>query len=180
MAGVRLAAECRSRTSTTTMKLNLLNSLTTEATGVALIALVAVAGCGNAQDKITKSFKVQPGGQLVVQADRGSIEITTAGAESVDIEVVRKAGGSQAQGEQILKDHVITMTQTGNKVDVKAEYKGGKMTGWFRSGPDLQVKYPISIPRKFDVDLKTSGGSIKVAELTGKVQAQTSGGSLNS
>ncbi len=146
--------------------------------GVAL-TLAALTAFAESEDKITKSFKVQPGDQLVVAVDRGSIDVKTTDGESVDIEVTRKAGGNDAKAEKILKDHVVTTTQNGNKVEIKAEYKGEKSSGWFGKGLDLRVKYVITIPRKFDVDLKTAGGSIKVEELTGKVQAHTSGGSLN-
>ena len=95
------------------------------------------------------------------------------------IEITRKASGREAKAGQILKDHVVTMTQDGNRVMIRAEYKGEKLGGWFGPGNNLQVKFLITVPRKFDVDLKTGGGSIKVSELTGKLQAHTSGGSLD-
>jgi len=130
------------------------------------------------EDTITNSFKAEPGGQLVVELDRGSIEIKTAEADRVDVEITRKAGGSQSKAEQTLKDHEVTFAQTGNRVEIKGEYKGKKTKGWFGKSPDLQVKCLVTVPRKFDVDLNTAGGSIQVTELTGKVQAHSSGGSL--
>jgi len=144
---------------------------------VALFALAAAARA-EVEDKSVKSFNVQPGGELVVEVDRGSIEVKTANSESVDIEITRKAGGSQSKAEQILKDHVVTTTQSGDKVEVRAVYKGPKSSRWLGRSPDLQVNYVVVIPRKFDVDLKTAGGHIKVAELSGKLKADTSGGNL--
>ena len=38
----------------------------------------------------------------------------------------------------------VTITQSGNKVEIRAEYKGPKTTGWFGRSPDLQVNYVIS------------------------------------
>lgn len=147
--------------------------------GAALLALAVVTASAEVEDKITKSFQVPPGGQLVVAVDRGAIEVRTADRESVDIEVNRKAGGSRTKAEKILKDHIVTTTQDGNKVEVRAEYKGANSSGWFGRSPELQVKFLVTVPRKFDVDLKTAGGSVKVAGVNGKVQAQSSGGSLN-
>jgi DUF4097 and DUF4098 domain-containing protein YvlB len=161
------------------MKTNLFTSSKPSVFGVALIFLAVVRASAAVEDKIAKSFHVQSGGQLVVAVDRGSIEVKTADRESVDIEITRKAGGSQTKGEKTLKDHVVTTTQDGNKVAVHAEYKGARSSGWFGGSPQLQVNYVITVPRKFDADLKTAGGSVKVAELTGKVQAQSSGGGLN-
>lgn len=161
------------------MKTNLLIQSKARIIGVTLLTLAAVTASAELEDKITKSFQVQPGGQLVVMVDRGSIEVKTADGESVDIKVTRKAGGSRTKAEKTLKDHVVTITQDGNKVEVRAEYKGGKPSGWFGRSPELQVSFLITVPRQFDVGLKTAGGSVKVAGLTGKVQAQSSGGSLN-
>ena len=160
------------------MKTNLFNSLQAAPFVVALLAFVAASARADVEDKVTRSYQVRPGEQLVVEIDRGSIEIKTADTDSVEIEVARKAGGSQSKAEKILKDHVVTTTQSDNKVEVRAEFKGDKSSGWFRQSPELQVQCRVTVPRKFDVNLKTAGGSIKVAELTGKVQAHTSGGSM--
>ena len=151
-----------------------------EAGGIvaALIVLAVPQARAEVEDKITKSFAVSPGGQLVVAVDRGAIEIKTADADAVNLEVTRKAGGSRSKAEKTLKDHVVTTTQDGNKVEVRAEYKGEKSFGLFGGSPELHVNYLLTVPRKFDVDLKTSGGHIKVVELTGKVDARTSGGHL--
>lgn len=149
------------------------------ATAVVLLAFVAIPARADVEDKINRSFKVQPGGQLAVEVDRGSIEVkTSADRESVDIEVTRKSRGSEAKAGKVLSDHVVTTTKDGNKVEVRAEYTGPKTSGWFGRSPDLQVKYVITIPRQFEVNLKTAGGNIKVADLTGKTQVHTSGGSL--
>jgi DUF4097 and DUF4098 domain-containing protein YvlB len=160
------------------MKSNLFNPPKAVAVSAALFALAAVGARADLEDKITKSYTVRSGEQLVVELDRGSIEIKTADADTVEIEVARKAGGSQSKAEKVLKDHVVTTTQTDNRVEVRGEYKGPKSSGWFGKSLDLQVQCRVTVPRRFNLDLNTAGGSIKVSELTGKVQAHTSGGSL--
>jgi len=160
------------------MKTNLFNPLQAAPFALALLAFVAANASADVEDKITKSFPVRPGEQLVVEIDRGSIEIKTADTDSVEIEIARKAGGTQSKAEKILKDHVVTTTQSDHKVEVRAEYKGDKSSGWFGRSPQLQVQCRVTVPRKFNVDLKTAGGSIQVSELNGKVQAHTSGGSM--
>src|SRR5207248_8526943 len=42
----------------------------------------------------------------------------------------------------------------------------------------LQVNYTIAIPAKFDLNLKTAGGHIEVADLEGKAVLYSSGGNL--
>jgi DUF4097 and DUF4098 domain-containing protein YvlB len=145
---------------------------------IALLGFVATSRA-DVEDKITKSFTAKPGDQLVVDVDRGGIEVKTTDAESVSIQVTRKAGGSKSRAEQVLKDHAVTIAHDGNKVDVRSQYKGPKASGWFGRSLDLQVSYLITVPRKFDVDLKTAGGHVKVVQLTGKLKANTSGGNLD-
>ena len=142
------------------------------------LGLSAVALRAEVEDKISKTFKVAPGGQLVVEADRGAIDLKTADVESVAIEVTRKAGGSTATATERLKKHEVNFSQDGDKIIVTAKYEGGRASGWFGNWRDLQVNFDITVPRNFNVDLKTAGGSIKVGALTGKAAAQTSGGSL--
>jgi DUF4097 and DUF4098 domain-containing protein YvlB len=156
-------------------------SLNPGSVGLALLAglsLSTIVLRAEVEDKINKTFNAAPGGQLVLTADRGSIEVKTADVESVAIEVTRKAGGSTSAAEERLKKHVVDFSQEGNQVTVTAKYDGGRTSGWFGNWRDLQVHFDVTVPRKFNVDLKTAGGSIKVAALTGKVQAHTSGGSL--
>lgn len=159
------------------MKANLIKPLKPGFIAVAMLALCAAARA-DLEDKINRAFEVSPGGRLVVDVDRGSIEVKTSDETSVNIEVTRKAGGSRSKAAKILKDHVVTTTQDANKVELRAKYEGERSSGWFGSSPELQVSIEITVPRKFDVDLKTAGGHIKVIELTGKVEAHTSGGHL--
>ena len=160
-----------------TMKPNLSRSLLAIPCTLALFAFAATARA-DVEDKITKPYDVKPGGELVVEVDRGSIEVKTTERATVGIEVIRKARGSDSKAAQILKDHVVTTTQAGNKVEVRAEYKGAKSSGWFGNSPQINVSYQISVPRQFAVNLKTAGGNIKITELTGKAQMHTSGGNL--
>ena len=160
------------------MKSKFFSPITAMFLAVAMFACTAATVRAEVEDKITKSFPVESGGQLVVEVDRGAIEVNSADVSVVSIEVIRKAGGSRSTAEQTLKDHVVTTTQNGNKVELHAEHKGAKLGGWFGSGTGLQVNCRITVPRKFDANLKTAGGSIGVAGLTGQVQAHTSGGSL--
>lgn len=159
------------------MKPNQFNLLTAAVFTAGMLAITPSARA-DAEDKVTKSFTAAPGGQLSVELDRGSIEIRTAEAGSVDIEITRKAGGSRSQAEKILADHIVTLTQTDRGIQVRAEYQGPTTRRWFGGSPQLQVQCVITVPRQFDVDLKTAGGSVNVTSLTGKVQANTAGGSL--
>ena len=50
---------------------------------------------------------------------------------------------------------------------------------WFRKSAGISVKYTIKVPVEFDIELKTSGGSIQIETIEGEISAHSSGGSLN-
>lgn len=125
-----------------------------------------------------RSFAVTAGGRLVIDADRGTIEIATGSADTVQVDVLRKVTrGSAKKARQILAAHQVTFDQDGSTVRIRARLKDG-LKSWRGWGSGLQVRYVVQVPSRFDLELKTSGGSITVPDLTGTVVAGTSGGSI--
>ena len=121
-------------------------------------------------------------GKLVMDVDRGGIRVAGADQDTVDVRVsrkVRRASGSEA--DRILAEEELVLKQNGNEISISAQdppsLRGGSRWGWTR--PDLDANYEISVPRKFDLRLKTAGGGIKVATVQGGVNVRTEGGSLD-
>ena len=149
---------------------------------IAAFALTSTACLyGTAEDNIQKSFQIKPGGQLILETDLGSIEIDTSNTNTLEIEVIREARtGSSRRAEEILKDFEISFRQDGNTVYVNGDHKRSGLRGfWNNIGKHVRIHFLISLPREFNVDLKTSGGKISIDDLKGEVRSKTSGGSLN-
>jgi DUF4097 and DUF4098 domain-containing protein YvlB len=138
------------------------------APAAAVAAALLLAGSA-AADTVTKSFDVAPGGRLTVDTDLGSIEVRAAGEGRVEVEVIRE--GSDAQ------DLKLDFSQSGDDVTIRGDYP--RQHGWFHWTDRLKVRFRITVPSRYDVDLKTSGGSISVDDLEGDVRSATSGGSLH-
>ena len=138
-----------------------------------------LAGYSETEEHLEKAFAVSPGGKLVVDINVGAIEVTASDRKDVAVEVFRKAdargiGGGDAEKAE-LQRHEVTFAQEGNNVVVRAQRQ--------KDAPrvknmSLNFRYVILVPAKFDADVKTRGGSIKVADLNGDLKAHTSGGSL--
>ncbi|MBI4657834.1 MAG: DUF4097 family beta strand repeat protein [Verrucomicrobia bacterium] len=145
-----------------------------------ILGILCLPTTAEVQDTLKKSFSVGAGGTLIVDVDRGSIDITTGSGNELRVEVIRKANSlSRARAESILKEHKVELKQEGNNVRIYSRYRIGRswsIWGWRRAG--LSVRYAISTPRQYNADLATAGGSISTSDLDGQVKARTSGGSL--
>lgn len=145
----------------------------------ALIMTAAFAGYSETEEHLQKSFAVGSGGKLVVDVYGGSIEVTASDRKDVAIDVYRKISmrglDDEAREREELKKHVVTFDQEGNTVTVRSQRD--KTLNW-NNKFNFQSRYVITVPKQFAADLKTSGGSIKVADLNGDLKAHTSGGSL--
>ncbi len=131
------------------------------------------------EDNIERLFQVAPGGGLMVDADRGAIEVRTADSDRVDVKIERKVKkDGKWSVEEVLEDFVITFDQSDDGVVIRAKYDRENHRRWSRERNRLKVKFLITVPQQYNVDLKTSGGSISVEDLEGEVRGQTSGGGL--
>jgi hypothetical protein len=142
------------------------------------IALFTTGAASAAQDTIRKGFNVAAGGTLRLDSAIGDITIVSGGT-GVAIEVVRTSNGSR--GEEQLRDHHIDFKQSGNDVIIDSDFDdaGNKSwTKWIHFSNDYDVQWNIRVPSTYNVELKTSGGSIDLANIGGTVDARTSGGSI--
>lgn len=137
------------------------------------LVLFLAASAFAAEDTIRRGFNVAEGGTLRLKAAPGSIKVVTGGS-GVAVEIHRKARGRRA--EETLREHKITFRQEGNDVVIESEYDD-QWSNWF-SWRDYDVQWNVRVPARYNLDLRTSGGSIDLADIGGTVEARTSGGSI--
>lgn len=129
-----------------------------------------------ADDTIRKGFNVADGGTLRLDADIGDVTIVTGG-NGVAVEVVRKARGRK--GEERLREHKIDFRQDGNDVVIDSDIDDDdNWSNWLRWSDDYEVQWNIRIPSRYNLEVKTSGGGIDLADIGGTVDARTSGGGI--
>ena len=124
-----------------------------------------------------ESFKVKPGGNLMVDTDRGSISVEGRDVQEVQVEVrVKATRGSEARAAELLERHEVRLVQEGDTIRVEAELRGEKNWNW--RGPNLEVSVQATVPREFNLEGTTAGGSVAAANLKGSVSVRTAGGSV--
>src|SRR5438128_2198836 len=128
------------------------------------------------ESNLKKSFAVKPGGQLVVDVDSGSIEISTGESKEVAVEVKRKiTGADNARAQEIFAAHEVTFDQDGGRVEVHAKLKkdaNAKLTVK-SGGGDLRLGQLDA-----DTSASTASGSITIEAAKAKLTAKTQGGDL--
>ena len=159
-------------------KLNLISS--SFILGISITTLLIFLSCEqnyarDYEDTVTKSFRVKKGQLFYLKSDMGSVEVESWNRSEVKIIVVKKAKTySKREAKRAYDDFELRFDQNRRGVSVIAEYNGPKR--WSRR--KLNVHFEIFVPREFDLDISTAGGSVSVEDLEGKIDLHTSGGSI--
>ena len=135
---------------------------------VIAIAALSYAAFSQAKDsKQNESFTVAVDGTLYLDTDTGAIDIVSHDKATVEVVVNRK---------RLTRDEFkVTFSQDSDDVHINGDKSNA--ASFFSIGSS-GVSFEIKVPNQYNVDLKTSGGSIELSDLEGKVDAYTSGGSI--
>jgi hypothetical protein len=143
-----------------------------KSTFLMMLCLIIAAVSYGADRRFEKKFSVGAGGTLKLTTDAGSVIVN--GGSSNEVSVVAEIWGREKE----VNDFEITADQTGSGVEIKGRNKRGH--GWFNwGGNELDVRYTITVPSQYNLDMNTSGGNISVSTLKGTVRGTTSGGNID-
>jgi DUF4097 and DUF4098 domain-containing protein YvlB len=127
----------------------------------------------------TKTFS---GNINAIRAETSGGSLTVEGGtdRNAKVEMFVRANNSndnldKAEIDERLKDYDISIAQEGSTIVAIAKRRGND-NNWKRS---LSISFRFYAPRSVTTDLRTSGGSINLSQLSGKQRFRTSGGSLN-
>jgi len=138
----------------------------------AIALLLLAAGTAQAADKaLDRTFTVSPGGSLIVDADGASIRVS--GAETSQVTVRMRATGS----EKDLAELTLEATQKGNEVTARMQRtKKEKWFNWSSSSGESSIE--VTLPKRFEVSVRTGGGEIELRDTEGSSKLYTSGGDI--
>ena len=139
-----------------------------------IVLLVLVAASEARSDVVVETLEVDAGGELIVDAPRGSVHVTGVDSEGEDapqtltIEVHRYG----------LPPHVhIDVEQDGDRVRVSGHRI--PLLHWLPPFSWRRTTFEIQVPKQFDVQVETNGGNVEIHGVEGHVDANTSGGRLH-
>jgi DUF4097 and DUF4098 domain-containing protein YvlB len=142
------------------------------------VLLVSAGASIAAEENLSRQIDVTSGGKLVVDVDFGSIQVAGAADGKISLEAHRLVEfGDETKEKEYLTAAPITFTKEGNVVTVRSRRKGSWIN-WHFGHSRMDASYILHVPKKFDLDLQTSGGEIAAADISGDLKAHTSGGKL--
>jgi DUF4097 and DUF4098 domain-containing protein YvlB len=117
-----------------------------------------------------KTFSVKDWENLYVNADGADIIVASWDKQEVYVKVL----GNHKAEEQIK----LKIEKENDAVVVIAkEKKFHSFFNWF--GNNISLRIEVMVPRKYNADLETSGGNLKLSDLTGGFKLNTSGGNIS-
>jgi DUF4097 and DUF4098 domain-containing protein YvlB len=137
---------------------------------VLALVLLAASPAHAGEKTLDRTFKVSPGGSLVVEADGASIKVS--GADSNEVTVRMRVRGSEKE----LAAMTLDATQNGN--EVTATMRRAPSAKWFNWGSTSESSIEVTVPRRYEVKASTSGGEIDLKDTVGSVRLNTSGGDV--
>lgn len=122
--------------------------------------------------QLTCEAPARAGGRLVLRADMGSVHVKPAADNRVRCRTeVRVWAGNEESARRLFRDFQLS---------VRILPEGGvSVRGRVPHSPrHMKIVYEIQTPRRFNLDLETRGGNLRVADLEGQLQAVTAGGDI--
>ncbi|RPI71789.1 MAG: hypothetical protein EHM47_09465 [Ignavibacteriales bacterium] len=114
-----------------------------------------------------KTFKISSGKELKVDISGGDIIVTGWDKDEVYVKILGNEKASEKMEFKFNADE--------NIVEVIGK-KESSLFNWFSSG--ITVKAEIKVPGRFNNKVYTSGGDIRISDITGNNNLKTSGGDL--
>ncbi len=131
-------------------------------------------------DTVKKTFKVERGGELEIEADRGNVEVRNFDGDEVRITVERTVSVDRAdEAKDILELHKLDMSKKGDAVIVssRVEERRFKFRDW-RGDDKLRIRIIVEVPTQFHVVATTAAGNVDVDGLEGELDVRSGAGNV--
>ncbi len=116
---------------------------------------------------VKKHFNVNTGDLLELKTDAGDVVINTWDKNELSVEIL---GNKKAK-----KRFEFSFNKTEFGIEIIGKRKRNGFFSWFNN---IKLKYEITVPKNFDLKIKTAGGDLVLNNCEGKFDMKTSGGDI--
>jgi hypothetical protein len=120
--------------------------------------------------------ETKKGGKLVLDSDRGPIEIESWDKDVVQVLVEKRADVfTKEEASRLLADFELDLTVNdgGREIVLNGESSNSRRSN------SLDVRFIIKVPMRYNIAVETGEGGINIGDLQGSVDAETAGGGIN-
>ena len=121
------------------------------------------------------SYVIQGDGNIVIN-QRGNIRIN-GNVVTINGVKVKPDAEFDPKVQKAVEDFEVTFEHRGSDVRIDGKFKQG-WKHWRKELNQLKIRFQVTVPQQYNVNLKTSDGSVSIADLGGEARAQSSDGSL--
>ncbi len=138
------------------------------------VALLATGSLfASVTEEETFSYTLDEGGRFSISNVNGSITVTGASGNNVEIIAIKKA-----DNQKELDEIEIEISHSASEIEVETEL--GDSDGWFRNNNSGQVRYEIIVPGGTELDsVETVNGDVTISGVSGNVTAESVNGDLD-
>jgi hypothetical protein len=137
---------------------------------LACLGGILAAAPASADFRRQQKLALAPGGELVVDAAGGSVTVTGGATDGATVVIT-------STNDDIEERYSFELTSEPGRARVISRRRGGWFQ-WFDWNSSGRLHFDVRVPRETRVDLKSSGGGIRVSDLKGNARVRSSGGGL--
>jgi Toastrack DUF4097 len=153
------------------------------------VALIVILASVSACDIVTadfksqetaewrKSYSLQPGGRIDISNVNGKIEVEPSRGNTVEVIALKSARGASPDAAREALGR-IDIAESASPTSIRIETKLQRASGLFNRG-GMEVRYTVKVPASVEARFTTVNGSIELAGLTGRVNAETTNGGIH-
>ncbi|MBP1634568.1 MAG: hypothetical protein H6Q10_1142 [Acidobacteria bacterium] len=119
-------------------------------------------------ERIARSFKVGPSGQLALSNVSGDITIQAGQGDTINVEAIKRTRGADA-ADQFARTQV-DMTERAGRVEVRVNYTGERN--------HASVDFNVTAPADTSLAIRSVSGDVRITGIHGDVRAESVSGDL--
>lgn len=149
--------------------------------------LASILSANNLEETFKKQVPVNDATRLTLDNRNGSITVSGYDGDKVEIIAYKKVRASGDDAVRFMDELKINIRENDSAIEVSTEYpdKGSRHSHGFFSwvfglggSTNMSVSYEIRVPLKFDLDISSLNGSVKVNNCDGRMRLETTNGKI--
>ena len=147
-----------------------------------MIFLAVGVSAATLEEKIDRTFDVQPGGKVVLSNTNGHIKVTSWDQPRVRIQALKRIKGDSESVKEGMSKLRVDISQRNGDIIVDTKYPRDNGMGFidflFGDHIDANVEYDVTVPRTTNLNLDNVNGAIEVSDVAGDLKLETTNGRI--